>query len=60
MSQHASLTALMRLMRDHVRQHVNVDRPWFRQCVTTKLFDLPVFLGEGVYQHFGAAPGAFR
>ena len=57
MRQHANLSAMMRVMRDHVGDHGNTRRPGLRPSVALEVLDLPLRT-QGFTDHLSTKPRA--
>jgi hypothetical protein len=58
MGQHTHLTAMMRIVRNHIDHHGSARRPLFRPTVAVKSFDPALGVGESACNHLGAACAA--
>jgi hypothetical protein len=57
MGEHARLSAVMGIMRNHVGEHSNTRRPWAGPAIAHKTLNAASRRGQSFCQHLGAAPG---
>lgn len=59
MRQHRNLSAMMGLMRNHIRKHGGAWRPWPCPTIAEKALDAPISARQGFSKHLRATPRAF-
>ena len=57
MREHAHLSAVMGVMRDHVGEHGDARRPWPGPAIAHKTLDAALGSGQSFCQHLGTALG---
>ena len=57
MGEHAGLSAVMGVVRDHVGEHGNAGRPWSGPAITHETLDAAWRSGQSFCEHLGAAVG---